>query len=84
MNQQRCGFTVNAGYDRLTTVSMAPQLDLLNHIKAETPHIWDDGPFDAPVFHTAMEYLKTEKPRLLFLSLGETHDWPTRHLRRLP
>ena len=24
---------------------MTPQLDLLNHIKAETPHIWDDEPF---------------------------------------
>jgi hypothetical protein len=75
LNRQRCGFTVNAGYDPLTLVPMTPQLDLLNRIKTETPHIWDDEPFDAATFYTAMEYLKTEKPRLFFLSLGETDDW---------
>jgi phosphopentomutase len=26
-------------------------------------------------FHTAIEYLKAKKPRLLFLGLGETDDW---------
>jgi hypothetical protein len=75
VNQQRSGFTVNAGYDPLTSIPMMPQLDLLNHFKAETPRIWPDEPFDAPTFHTAMEYLKAEKPRLLFLSLGETDEW---------
>lgn len=75
VNKQRCGFTVNAGYDPLTAIPMTPQLDLLNRIKTESPHIWDDESFDAPTFYTAFEYLKTEKPRLLFLSLGETDDW---------
>jgi len=75
VNQQRCGFTVNAGYNPLTSIPITPQLDLLNHFKAETPRIWDDEPFDAPTFYTAMEFLKAEKPRLLFVSLGETDDW---------
>lgn len=75
VNQQRCGFTVNAGYNPLTSIPVTPQLDLLNHFKAETPRIWDDEPFDAPTFYTAVEFLKAEKPRLLFLSLGETDDW---------
>jgi hypothetical protein len=75
VNQQRAGFTVNVGYDSLTSTPTTPQLDLLNHIKAETPRIFDEEPFDTLTFHSAFEYLKTEKPRLLFLSLGETDEW---------
>jgi phosphopentomutase len=44
-------------------------------LKAETPRVWEDEPFDAIPFYTAMEYLKEKKPRILYLSLGETDDW---------
>lgn len=44
-------------------------------MKKETPHYWDEEPFDALPFRTALEYLKERKPRVLFLSLGETDDW---------
>ena len=74
-NQQRCGFTVNVGYDPLTSIPLTPQVQVLNQWKAEAPHVWPDEPFDAVTFHTALEYLKTEKPRLFYLSLGETDDW---------
>ena len=74
-NRQRCGFTDNAGYDPLTSIPITPRLDLLNHIKAETPRIWDDETFDAPTFYTSLEYLQAKHPRLFYLSLGETDDW---------
>jgi Type I phosphodiesterase / nucleotide pyrophosphatase len=75
VNADRCGFTVNAGYDPLTMEPMTPRLELLNSMKAETPQVWDGEPFDAPTFYTAMEYITEKKPRVLFLSLGETDDW---------
>jgi hypothetical protein len=74
-NRERCGFTVNAGYDPLTTIPDTPELKLLNALKAETVRIWTDEPFDPLPFHTAIEYLKAKKPRLLFIGLGETDDW---------
>lgn len=74
-NRQRCGFTDNAGYEPLTSIPMTPRLDLLNHLKAETPRIWSDEPFDALTFYTSVEYLKAKHPRLFYLSLGETDDW---------
>jgi phosphopentomutase len=37
--------------------------------------IWPDEPFDPMPFQTAIEYLKTKEPRVLFLGLGETDDW---------
>ena len=74
-NPERSRITANAGWDAFNGIALTPKLELLNELKAETPRIWDDEPFDAIPFHTAMEYLKEKKPRILYLSLGETDDW---------
>jgi len=74
-NAERAGFLVNAGYDPLTAIPATARVELLNRLKAETPRVWDDEPFDPIPFYTAMEYLKEKKPRILYLSLGETDDW---------
>jgi hypothetical protein len=74
-NSARAGFPVNAGYDPFNAMPMTPRLELLNQLKAETPHVWADEAFDALPFQTALEYLKVKKPRVLYLSLGEPDDW---------
>jgi Type I phosphodiesterase / nucleotide pyrophosphatase len=74
-NPERSHLTVNAGWDPFTGIPMTGRLDLLNRLKAETPRVWGDEPFDALPFYTAMEYLKAKKPRVLYVSLGETDDW---------
>ena len=71
----RCGFPVNVSYAPFTMSPMTPRLELVNAMKAGSPRIWDDESFDAPTFETAMEYVRAKKPRVLFLSLGETDDW---------
>lgn len=74
-NKQRCGFEVNASYAPLTDIPETPELKLLNALKAETVRIWPDEAFDPMPFHTAVEYIKAKKPRVIFLGLGETDDW---------
>lgn len=74
-NRQRCGFTVNAGYQPLAEIPVTPELALLNTLKLETTRIWPDEPFDPLPFRTALEYVKARRPRLLFIGLGETDDW---------
>jgi hypothetical protein len=74
-NAARAGFTVNAGYDPLTTGPVNPRVELLNRLKDDGPRVWGDQPFDALPFYTALEYLKAKKPRILYLMLGETDDW---------
>lgn len=74
-DKQQCGFVVNAGYDPLTEIPATPQLALLNTLKAESARIWYDEPLDPLAFHTAVEYVKAKKPRVLFVGLGETDDW---------
>jgi hypothetical protein len=73
-NVERSGLTVNAGYEPFTAMPRTPLLDALNSLKQETD-VLDGEALDAFPFHTALEYLKTRKPRVLFLSLGETDEW---------
>jgi hypothetical protein len=75
LNAPRAGFVVNAGYDPFTLLPESPRVDLLNQFKAETPRLWEEEPFDAIPFHTALEYLLARHPKVLYLSLGETDDW---------
>src|SRR5579872_2641588 len=74
VNGKRAGFAVNAGYEPFTAPPVTPALELLNRLKNET-YAWDDEVYDSFAFHTALEYLKLHKPRVLYLSLGETDDW---------
>jgi hypothetical protein len=36
---------------------------------------WPDNTFDAPMHLAAKEYIKTRKPRLVFIGYGETDEW---------
>ena len=74
-NAPRAGFPVNAGYDPMEGFAGNPVMKTLNDLKADSPRDWDDEPFDNLTFHTALEYLKQRRPRLMYLSLGETDDW---------
>lgn len=74
-NKARCGFVDNAGYEPLLEGRTTPVIQALNRVKAEQPRVWDDEPFDVLTFHTALEYVKANHPKLLYLSLGETDDW---------
>ncbi len=74
VNASRAGFVANSGYDPLTAPPVTARLAILNQLKADT-RIWDDEPYDSFAFHTAVEYLKEHRPRVLFLSLGETDEW---------
>ena len=75
LNTERSGLPVNAGLTPLTTIPMTPRLALLNQLKGEMPHLLGDEPPDALTFHTAVEYLKARKPRVLYISLGETDEF---------
>jgi hypothetical protein len=74
-NAERAGLPVMAGYDPVTAFPSNTRIDLINHLKTETLHYWKDEPFDTFTFYTAIEYLKEHKPRVFFISLGETDEW---------
>lgn len=74
LNAPRAGIVVNAGYEPLLQPPVTGPMALLNRLKRETA-FWEGEAFDAPTFLTALEYFKQHKPRVLFVSLGETDEW---------
>jgi len=75
LNHQQASFPMSAGYDPFAPKEMTPRLELLNQLKAEMTRTFESVPLDSIPFYTALEYLKLKKPRVLFLSLGETDEW---------
>jgi hypothetical protein len=47
----------------------------LNDLAADLPPYWGETRFDAPTAAGALEYLKSNKPRVLYVMLGETDEW---------
>jgi hypothetical protein len=47
----------------------------INQLAADLPRYWNYGPFDAPIVYAALEHLRTRKPRVLYVMLGEGDEW---------
>ena len=74
INDERSGIPVNAGWSELE-LGNESQLKLLNHCASNIFHEWDSVRYDVFTSSGAIEALKTEQPRVLYVSLGETDDW---------
>jgi hypothetical protein len=47
----------------------------INEFAADLPPYWGETRADAPTGFGALEYLKKNKPRVLYVMLGETDEW---------
>jgi hypothetical protein len=47
----------------------------INEFAADLPPYWGATRFDAPTAAGALDYLKNQKPRVLYVMLGETDEW---------
>lgn len=64
--------SINAGYQ---PAGGSPRLEELSRVQWEAPTGWDEVRHDYITAEMALEYLKRYKPRVLYVSLGETDDW---------
>jgi hypothetical protein len=65
--------TINAGFEAYTGRDPAGQM--LSLLQFETPTPWNSVRHDAYTFGLAMSHFRSEKPRVVYLALGETDDW---------
>ena len=65
--------TVNAGYEAFETPDEEGRD--LSRLQFETPTPWNSVRHDAYTFGLAMASLRTQRPRVMYLALGETDDW---------
>ena len=74
LNSQRSGIPVGSGF----TPVPAPRTDrerAINELATDLPAYWSYGPFDAPMVYAALEALRTSRPRVLYVMLGEGDEW---------
>lgn len=79
LNADRSGLPVN-----FATVPFAAPANerqrMLNDVAADMPEYWGGERFDAVTMEAALETLRTAKPRVLYVLLGDTDEWA--HERR--
>ncbi|HYG74675.1 MAG TPA: alkaline phosphatase family protein [Planctomycetota bacterium] len=75
VNRERSGVYIHSHTEPFTHASSPEVLAALNAFTTKLPPYWSGSGFDAPVVLGALEYVKTQKPRVLYISLGETDDW---------
>ena len=75
INSERSGIPVNAGFGKATGDNLTEKEELLNRMQDEIRGPWGGVRLDPFTHHYAMEALKTKKPKVLYISYGETDDW---------
>ena len=74
IHDRRSGIPVNAGWEPLQ-VGNPHRLQGLNFVAAQLFRQFEGVRYDAFTASGAIEELKTNHPRVLYVSLGETEDW---------
>jgi hypothetical protein len=74
VNVGRSGLPASAGYPPVP-VPRTDRERAINDMADDLPPIWDGAPLDAPIMHAAMECLRTQRPKVLYVMLGETDEW---------
>lgn len=74
INEKRSGVPVNAGFETATG-KLNEREKFLNELQGQIPSPWGSVRLDAFTHHYALEHMKKEHPKLLYISYGETDDF---------
>lgn len=75
INRERSGVLVNAGFEPVTSAGRPERLAMLNELLAETTPAAEGVRHDSFTFSAALEHVRSARPRVLYVSFGETDDW---------
>jgi hypothetical protein len=76
LHEERSKVFVNAGWEPIVAEGSADQwLVHLDQVARELPHVWPSVRYDVFTLHGALAHMKSAKPRVLYVALGETDDW---------
>ena len=74
LNSERSRIPVGSGFSPVVAPKTAREREI-NEFAKDVPAFWDYGTVDAPMVYAAVESLKTARPRVLYLMLGEGDEW---------
>jgi hypothetical protein len=75
INETRSGVPVNAGFETAAGYRLSDRELFLNELQEQIPSPWSSVRLDAFTHHYALEYLKRERPRVMYIAYGETDDF---------
>ena len=75
INEKRSGVPVNGGYENVTGPSLTERENLLNELQDALPKFWNSVRMDGFTHYLALEYLKKNTPKVMFIGYGETDDF---------
>ncbi len=75
INVERSGLPVFADIETFQKLPKSGGNRLLGELAADSVQVFKGVLPDAMVYQAALEHLRTQKPRLMYLSFGETDDW---------
>lgn len=75
INTERSGLPVYADIESFQKLPKGGNNRLLSELAADSAQVFKGVLPDSFVYHAAVEHLRTQKPRLMYLSFGDTDDW---------
>ncbi|MBV6522802.1 MAG: hypothetical protein MNPFHGCM_02952 [Gemmatimonadaceae bacterium] len=77
LNKERSGLPILDGWDPPFAADSArsERAALIDELYRTSIQMWPDNAFDAPMNLAANEFIRTRRPRVLFVGYGETDEW---------
>jgi hypothetical protein len=66
---------VNAGWEPLVGAGANEKHRELNRMMHQSPRVWENCRHDAFTFQAALDYLRSDAPRVFFIALGDTDEY---------
>ena len=74
LNVKRSGLLMNAGWVPFEGSSLTPEQVVLNRLIMQSPRVWEDCRNDAFTFQVALEHIRRDTPRVLYIGYGDTDE----------
>ena len=75
LNRWRSKVRVQAAWKPPTGKYLSDEERVIAQLMRESPRLWEECCFDTFTFRSAMGYLKRQRPRVMYIALGETDEW---------
>ncbi len=75
VNEDRSGIPVNAGFDRAKGPNLSESERIINRLQHEIRGPWEGVRLDPFTHHYALEAVKRQTPKVVFIAYGEPDDW---------
>lgn len=75
IHNEKAGIPASVSYEPPVAKKRSPELKIAERMMAGMPHFWGSEHFDAFTFVYALETLKADHPKVMWVSFGDCDEW---------